>query len=402
MGINKTKKYTGYTSYQYLEKGKDYKGFNLAKEINRVNPYTIPLSKSEEERVQDIAEKYIVISLHDHPVVFPQDMNEIYEYNREGRHTTAYKGLATSCLDAVFDNLMNGICTITSKKGWKWDDVLYDLGMRLCDLAHQNFVIQCTKIKDIVTAHKEGEIAIIPTLEGSAMIENEIDRIDILYGFGVRMMGLVYSESNALGTGLKETNDGGLTYLGYEAVERMNKIGMAIDVSHCSDVTSTYEIEASTHPVCITHAGARALNNIKRLKPDDVLQHCAENGGVIGIEAAPHTTITQNHPEHTIESVMEHFEYVKELVGIDHVGFGPDTLYGDHVGLHHAFSSHLSINQAFSGSHKEVAYVKGMENPSEASWNCIRWLVGHGYSDREIEKVIGENILRVLRTVWVL
>lgn len=65
-------------------------------------------------------------------------------------------------------------------------------------------------------------------------------------------------------------------------------------------------------------------------------------------------------------------------------------------------SGHLSIDQAFSGSHKEVAYVKGMENPSEASWNCIRWLVGHGYSDGEIEKVIGENVLRVLRTVWAL
>ena len=397
MGINK--KYTGYKSYQYLEKGKDYREFELAKEIQRVNPYTIPLSPSEEERVFQIAEKYIVISLHDHPVAWTDDMTHVFEYNREGRHVTAYEGLSTSCLDAVFDNLMDGICTITSKMGWKWNDVLHDLGMRLCDIEHQDFVIQCRTVNDIVRAHNEGRIALVPSLEGSAMIENEVDRIDILYGFGVRMMGLVYSESNALGSGLKEKNDGGLTHFGSDAVERMNKIGMAIDVSHCGDVTSEDAIEVSRSPVFITHAGARALNDIKRLKPDDVIQACAEKGGIIGIEAAPHTTITANHPEHTIESVMEHFEYVTELVGIDHVGFGPDTLYGDHVALHHAFSAHLSIQQAFT-THKEVEYVKGMENPSEASWNIVRWLVKHGYSDGEIEKAIGGNTMRVLSKVW--
>ncbi|KYK37885.1 MAG: membrane dipeptidase [Theionarchaea archaeon] len=393
------KKYSRYRAYQYLERGKDYKEFNLAKEVKRVEPYSVPLSKSEAERVQEIAEKCIVISLHDHPVAFPEDMGEIFQYNREGRHCTAYEGLYTSCLDAVFDNLMDGICTVTSKRGWKWNDVLYDLGMRLCDLAHQDFVIQCKKVNDIVQAHNKGRIALIPAVESSSMIENEPDRIDILYGFGVRMMGLVYSESNALGSGLKEEKDGGLTSLGLEAVERMNKIGMAIDLSHCGDVTSLDAIKASKEPVFITHAGARALHNIKRLKPDSVLQACAEKGGIIGIEAAPHTTITTNHPEHTIESVMEHFVYTVKLVGIDNVGFGPDTLYGDHVALHHAFSGHLSIIEA-TGVHKEVEYVKGMENPSEASWNIIRWLVKHGYSDGEIEKVIGKNALQVLSSIW--
>ena len=148
MGI--PKRYSGYKSYQYLEAGKDYKLFNLAKEIGRVEPYELPLSKAEEERVKRIAEKFIVISLHDHPVAWTEDMTEVFDYNREGRHFTAYEGLSTSCLDAVFDNLMDGVCTITSKGGWKWSDVLYDLGMRLCDLAHQDFIIQCKKVEDIL------------------------------------------------------------------------------------------------------------------------------------------------------------------------------------------------------------------------------------------------------------
>lgn len=111
---------------------------------------------------------------------------------------------------------------------------------------------------------------------------------------------------------------------------------------------------------------------------------------------------------------MEHFGYITELVGIDHIGFGPDTLYGDHVALHHAFSEHLSIKQAFT-IHEEVEYVKGMENPSEASWNTIRWLVKHGYSDGEIEKAFttkkypvlellsyttGKSFLSFIRVIW--
>ena len=397
MGIKKN--YKGYKSFQYLEAGKDYKAYTFAKEIDRVPPFLVPLSEAEEKRVNALAEKFVVISLHDHPVRFPENMAELFDYNRQGRQSTAFEGLSVSCLDAVFDNLMDGTCMITSKGGWKWEEVLFDLGMRLCDLAHQDFIIVCRKVEDILTAHKEGKLALIPTLESSTPIENELARLEILYGFGVRMMGLVYSESNVLGSGLREDRDGGLTVFGRQVVECMNKIGMAIDVSHCGDLTAMDAIEASKKPIFISHVGARALWDIKRLKTDDVFKACAAKGGLIGVEAAPHTTITRKHQEHGIDSFMEHFEYLKDLVGIDHVGFGPDTLYGDHVGLHHAFAASLSIKHV-AGQHKEVPYVKGVENPTEASWNPIRWLVKHGYSDKDIEKVVGGNALRVLREVW--
>jgi membrane dipeptidase len=122
---------------------------------------------------------------------------------------------------------------------------------------------------------------------------------------------------------------------------------------------------------------------------------------VIGIEAAPHTSLTQAHPEHSIESIMEHFEYCISLVGIDHVTFGPDTVFGDHVGLHHAFAAQLSIAQAHEGrSFQEVEYVDGIENPGEGLLNCARWMVKHGYSDDDIAKAMGGNTLRVLKEVW--
>lgn len=399
MGVRKQHK--GYVSFQYLEEGPDYKGFKLARQIDRVPSRRVEVSDEEEERVQRLLADNIAVSMHDHPTVVPEDITEIFEQKRHGRDFTAFEGLAASGLDCVFDNLMDGICTITSPNGWKWNDILHDLGMRLCDLAHQDFVIVCDGVQDIREAHQKGRLALVPTLEGAMSIENEVDRVDILYGFGVRSMGIVYSEANALGSGLKEKRDGGLTELGRRVVRRMNRLGMLIDVSHCGDQTSLDVIEESEHPIFISHAGARSLWNTRRLKPDEVLEALARKGGVLGIEAAPHTTLTKNHPHHSIESFMEHFEYAVKLMGIDHVGFGPDTLFGDHVGLHHAYAAQLSIQQSHAGMQfDEVEYVDGIENPADFP-NIVRWLVRHGYSDDDIAKAMGGNALRVLEQVWV-
>jgi membrane dipeptidase len=352
MGIHK--KYAGYRSFDYLEKGKDFKEFQLLTGESLFDPHLLPLTEEQEKRTQDLAEKLIMISLHEHPHLFPADIRETVAYEKEVRIFTAYEALAGSYWDAVFDNFMDGTAMITSKSGWKWSDVIYDVGMRLCDLAHQDFVIKCENVDDIYDAHGAGKVALICAQEGAAMIENELDRIEILYGFGVRVMGITYSESNQLGTGLREPRDGGLTSFGYQAVERMNKVGMAIDCSHSSDQTTLDVIRASKKPIFLTHTGARSLWNIKRLAPDEVLRACADKGGVIGVEAAPHTTLTRKNPHHNIEAFMEHFEYIKDLVGIDHLAFGPDTLYGDHVGLHHVFAEALSIGQSHQGRDEDA------------------------------------------------
>jgi membrane dipeptidase len=181
----------------------------------------------------------------------------------------------------------------------------------------------------------------------------------------------------------------------------MNNIGMAIDIAHSSDKTSMDVIEASKKPVFITHAGARKLWPTRRMKPDEVIQALAEKGGVIGVEASLHTTLTLEDRRHSIETVMKHFQYIEKLVGIDYVSFGPDTLFGDHVALHKVFSRELSLTETRTREleYHEVEYVDGLENPSQFK-NIVRWLVKNGYSDEEIGKVIGGNVLRVLREVW--
>ncbi|MSQ37703.1 MAG: diguanylate cyclase [Chloroflexi bacterium] len=397
----KTTKYAGYRSFQYLEPGTDYRAFDLAPELDRVPSRKVEVGAAQEERVHRLLDEHLAISLHDHCFVVPKDFGELAEYRRQGRDWTGYSGMAVSGLDAVFDCLMDGTATITSKAGWKWDDIIYDLGMRLSDIAHQDFIVRGETLDDIRRAKANGQIAFIASLEAATAIENEVDRLDILYGLGIRSSGIAYSEANTLGSGLRETRDGGLTEFGRQAVKRMNKLGIAIDVSHSGDQTSLDTIATSDKPIFITHAGARALWNTKRMKPDEVIKACAAKGGVIGIEAAPHTTLTKKQPHHNIEGYMEHFEYCANLVGIDHVAFGPDTLFGDHVGLHHHFAKQLSIKAAHGQvEFEEVAFVDGIENPAEAFPNIVRWLVKHDYSDGDIAKAIGGNVLRVLEQAW--
>ncbi|PYZ95927.1 diguanylate cyclase [Alteribacter lacisalsi] len=399
--IGNPKKYDGYKSFQYLEEGKDYQPYKLAKEIDRVPAYTYPVSEEEEEKVQDILGKEHIVSMHEHTFICPEDVSEIFEFRRQGRDWTAFEALSRSGLDVIFENFMDGTAMITSQAGWKWSDVIHDIGIRYSDIAHQDMVIKAERIDDLYRAKKEGKIAFVSSLEAATMIENELDRLDVLYGLGVRCMGIAYSEANQLGAGLREPSDGGLTVFGKQAVERMNKLGITIDVSHCGDQTALDTIETSTKPVSITHVGARSLWKTNRMKPDEVIKACAEKGGVIAIEAAPHTTLTHNHPSHSIESFMEHFEYVANLVGIDHVAFGPDTLFGDHVQLHSVFARQLSIGSSHKGpAFDKVEYVKGLENPAECFPNIARWLVKHGYGEEAIRKVMGQNILRLLEETW--
>lgn len=298
---------------------------------------------------------------------------------------------------------MNGTNIIGGHAPWKWEDTLFDMGMRLSDWAHQDLVVPVLRLADVERVHARGQVGVVLALESATPIENEIDRLDVLYGFGVRSMGLVYSDSNLVGGGLAEASDAGLTRFGRQVVRRMNQLGMIVDVAHTGDRTALEAIEASAQPVIISHAGARALWPTRRMKPDDVIRVCTERGGLIGIEAAPHTTLTQQHPRHSIESFMEHFEHCANLVGIDHVAFGPDTHFGDHVAWHHAFAAQLSIAESHASAgppFDEVPYVDGIENPAEAFANITRWLVIHGYADADIQKAIGRNVLRVMQAIW--
>jgi membrane dipeptidase len=390
-----------YRSYGYLEPGA-LAQFDLAPEAGRVPPYRATLTAEQRHRVDRLLTDNIVISLHDHPVRFPNDMRDTPAYYRTGRQHTAFRGLAASRMTVVFDNMMDGTACITGSAPWRWNDIVTDLGMRQADLAHQDDVEVVRTVADIRRVHAEGKVGIVFGLEAATPIENELDRLDVLYGLGIRQIGIAYSDANSLGCGLNEADDTGLTAFGRRAVKRMNGLGLAIDVSHSSDRTGVETCLASERPVFITHAGAKGVWNTARMKSDDVLRAVAETGGVIGMSAAPHTTLSAAHPRHTIESVMDHFRYCVDLVGIDHVAFGPDTLFGDHVGLHTVFANMLNLGSVTAGApaFERVEYVDGLENPAENFANICGWLVREGFTDAEIAAVLGGNILRALEGIW--
>jgi membrane dipeptidase len=391
------KRFDGYRSFSYLVAGEDFVEYEVAPQIGRVEPYVVPLSGEDERRAQRLLRDIVCISLHEHCGIAPLDWDDNDAYIRQGREWYGFEGLAASGLDGVFENFMDGMATITSAGGWKWTDVIHDLGMHLADVAHQSVVFLGTTVDDIVRAHETGRIALLASVEGAAPIENELDRLDILYGLGVRMIGVTYSESNQLGGGVRDPGDGGLTVFGRQAVTRMNRLGIAIDLSHTGDVTALQTCALSSAPVFLSHSGARALYGEMKLKEDDLLRAVADTGGVIGIEAAPNTTTLPGVP-HSLETVMAHAQHCIEVMGIDHVAFGPDTLFGDHVELHRLYGANLGTGD--EPEHVEIDHVVGLENPSEFP-NIIRWLVAHGYTDEEIGKLAGGNVIRALRDVWV-
>ncbi|MEU4173128.1 membrane dipeptidase [Streptomyces sp. NPDC026665] len=409
--------YGGYRSFDYLEGGADYHAFELTPEIDRLPLYDLGLDENEREHAERLLQNSLVISLHDHPQVFPLDMSQAVEYGRTGRYPVGFEGLSYSGMDVVFDNLAGPTGCIVSHYSWTWADVAYDIGHRLADLAHQDYVRIVRSVRDIREIQGTGHLGWVLALEAASMIDNDLDRLDILYGWGVRQMGLVYNESNLLGGGLKEFSDGGLTRFGHRAVRRMNQLGISVDLSHAGDRTSIDAIAASEAPVTITHAGARGVWPSERMKPDHVLRALADSGGLLGIEAAPNSTLSPRHPGHDIEAVMHHFEYCVELMGIDHVTFGPDTLYADHARIHTEFAplfgatiaptlpasgadelSRIGVDEELTAP--KADHCAGMENPTEVFRNAIGWLVKHGYSDEDIRKVVGGNTMRVLEQTW--
>ena len=150
----------------------------------------------------------------------------------------------------------------------------------------------------------------------------------------------------------------------------------------------------SRAPVVVSHAGARAVWPTPRMKPDAVLDAVADTGGVVAVSAAPNSTLSAVHPRHSLDSAMDHLTYLAERLGGEHVGLGPDAFFGDHIGLYEATGHRTAWA---TPPHEEVRYVAGLENPGEAARNVTAWLLDRGWPEADIARVIGGNVLEVLR-----
>ncbi len=250
---------------------------------------------------------------------------------------------------------------------------------------------------DLKRVKKSGKLGVILGIQNSEHFRRP-DDVDLFRGLGQRVSQLTYNARNLIGNGSTERRDEGISDFGIAIIERMNKAGMAVDVSHCGDRTTLDAFEISKKPVLITHSNCRALvPGHPRLKTDEAIKKVGETGSVIGITGV--RMFVKGDEPTTAEHVLDHFDHVKKLIGPQHLGVGSDIdLYG-----YDAMPAELNkqLRSGYKGSYsfREKIDIEGLNHPKRM-FDLTEGLIRRKYSDSEIEGILGGNFERVLTQIW--
>jgi membrane dipeptidase len=258
-------------------------------------------------------------------------------------------------------------------------------------------LIKVLKAADIERAKKEGKFGIILNFQNTTHIGASIDNIDFFYQLGVRQIQMTYNDLNRVGAGCTERVDCGLSNFGLEVVERMNKLGILIDVSHSGYQTSLDTIEASEVPVAFTHTVCKAVHEHDRGKTDDQLEAIASKNGYVGIVVVPNFITAEK--EATLEHTLDHIDHAVRVVGADKVGIGTDFAE-PYPPLGEKMNQEVIEALGFEAKHN-IDFnrsTKGYRNWRDFI-NFSRGLVSRGYKDEEIQGILGGNFLRIFREV---
>ncbi|MBV9170212.1 MAG: membrane dipeptidase [Chloroflexi bacterium] len=366
--------------------------YRLVAQVGRVPSMVVALDREQELRFERLMETLVMVDLHQHPQVLTDDIAELNEYFRSREYAWGYEAVRAGGWTTVCTaNVLSAGAFASEGSYIEFSDLVTEIALMLADLAKQNgSAVRIGGAQDVLNAKQRGVIGFLPTVEHLAM-GAVLHRIDVLYGLGARLAGLTYSRKTYVGDGQFERTDCGLSDLGMAAVERMNDLGMIVDLSHAGTRTALEAIEHSRVPVVFSHNAAKAIWPTNRTRGDEELLACANKGGVIGVTAVPNSL--SDDPHQDINSVLDHYDYLVKLVGIDHVAIGTDTLVGDHVGFHK-----LHMGRDTAGRQFPAEYLSGLESPADGK-NIIRGLIARGYSDEQIRKIAGENVLDLLRRV---
>jgi len=247
--------------------------------------------------------------------------------------------------------------------------------------AHEQDFLRVDGPADLERAKATGKIGILIGQQNSGHFRT-VEDVDRFYGLGQRVSQLTY-RSNRIGGGATGSKNEGLSSYGASIVERMNRIGMAVDVSHCSDRTTLDACEVSHKPVLVTHSNCRALVlNRLRCKTDDAIKRMAAKGGVMGVTMVRIFVRAQGPA--TIEHVLDHIDHIVRLAGIEHVGIGSDVdLDGRDNRIRPRRESDLD----------GIDYAKKIYDLTEG-------LIRRNYSRRNIELILGGNFERALSEIF--
>ncbi|XP_048263611.1 dipeptidase 1-like isoform X1 [Bombus affinis] len=250
-----------------------------------------------------------------------------------------------------------------------------DLIKRLIDKysQHMQFAASSTEILD---AHERGRIASLIGVEGGHSLGSSLAVLRTLYQLGVRYLTLTHTcntpwaKSSSVED--EEEDGGGLTAFGKTVVQEMNRLGMLIDLSHTARATMRDALRASKAPVIFSHSSAFAICNSSRNVPDDILRQLAANGGLVMVTF--YNYFVKCGSQATVSDVAEHIYYIKNLIGVDHIGVGGD----------------------FDGINKTP---RGLEDVSKYPELFAELLRSGNWNVYDLKKVAGLNLLRVLQKV---
>ena len=272
----------------------------------------------------------------------------------------------------------------------------------------RNFVYKAATPDDIIASKKQDRHCLyfsgngVPTPQDWLSVENELRYIRVFYQLGIRMMHLTYNRRNLIGDGCGEPSDAGLSDFGRAVVSEMNRVGVIVDVAHCGWRTSREAAEVSKRPIVASHTACGALYEHIRNKPDDVIRAIVDRGGLIGIVCYPGYLGGKGN----IAKMMEHIGYAVKTFGADHVAIGTDFAYTSRVAAEQ--NRKLPASRKTRTNWEHLWPPGSLGNPSRESRLSLAWtnwplftvgLVQLGYSDSDIQKILGGNALRVVRAV---
>lgn len=242
----------------------------------------------------------------------------------------------------------------------------------------------------------DGDVGVVPNTQNlGAAIRGDPDGVEDLFNAGVRIGQLTYNRQNAIGHGCTERVDAGLSHSGVETVERMNHLGMVVDLSHCGRETTLDAIDVSADPVAFTHTFSQALSGHDRGKSDEELAALREADGYVGVLAVPFF-LEPGAADADFDLLFDHIDYVVEQVGIDRVGIGTD--WGSWTpeipeALHEGFMA-MFRELGFREEHGVTMGCGFGPMQRYEDWPAIpNGLAERGYDREERRKLLGENFL---------
>jgi membrane dipeptidase len=259
------------------------------------------------------------------------------------------------------------------------------------------FFTRIDSVGDFKRVKGSGRVGVVLGLQNAQHFRRP-DDVDLFHGLGQRISQLTYNSRNLIGNGSTERRDEGISDFGVAIIERMNKVGMAIDVSHCGDRTTLDAFEISKKPVLITHSNARALApGHPRCKADDAIRAVGKSGSVMGITGV--RMFVKNDEPTTIEHALDHFDHVKKLIGPQHLGVGSDIDLDGYDDMPPEQNKQLRAGYKGSYGFREKIDIEGIDHPKRM-FDLTEGLIRRKYSDAEIEGVLGGNFIRVLSEIW--